>query len=287
MVAAALTRSETASRVLSPWPVLMTTVSSDGVELAGLDELLQHADRGAAGGLGEDALGAGQQHDALAHLVVADVLHRAAGAAADVEDVDAVGGVADGQALGDGVGLDRADGVGGGLVGDADRRAAGRLGAVHLVGLVLDQAELDQLLERLVDLRQLRAGRHRDDDLVGQAPAELLGDLVAEGLGALGVEGADVDVDERPALLLAGDLGGELVDVVVVAVHRDEPVGEDRRVDLLGLLEVARDEDHRLDPGAGAGGGDRVGEVAGRAGRRRPSRRARGRRSGRRRRRGP
>ena len=34
-----------------------------GVELAGLDELLQHADRGAAGGLGEDALGAGQQHD--------------------------------------------------------------------------------------------------------------------------------------------------------------------------------------------------------------------------------
>ena len=88
----------TASRVFRPSPVLITTVSRVGVELAGLDELLQHADRGAAGGLGEDALGAGQQQDAVADLVVGDVLDRAAGAAADVEHVEAVGGVADGQA---------------------------------------------------------------------------------------------------------------------------------------------------------------------------------------------
>src|ERR1700750_1584537 len=52
-----------------------------GVELAGLDELLEHTDGGAARGLGEDALRAGQQHDALADLVVADVLDRAAGLA--------------------------------------------------------------------------------------------------------------------------------------------------------------------------------------------------------------
>ena len=114
----------------------------------------------------------------------------------------------------------------------------GGLGAEHPVGLVLDEAERDQLLERLVDLGQLRAGGDRDHDLVGQPPAELLGDLVAERLGALGVERADVDVDERPALLLAGDLGGEPVDVVVGAVHRDEVLGVDRGVDLLGLLEV-------------------------------------------------
>ena len=106
--------------------------------------------------------------------------------------------------------------------------------------------------------------RDRDHDLVGQPPAELLGDLVAQRLGALGVERADVDVDERPALLLAGDLGGELVDVVVVAVDGDQRLGEDRGVDLLGLLEVARDEHHGLDAGAGAGGGDGVREVAGR-----------------------
>ena len=112
-----------------------------GVELAGLDELLQHADRGAAGGLGEDALGAGQQQDALAHLVVGDVLDRAAGAPADVEHVDAVGGVADRQRLGDGVGLDRADRVDAVLVRRRDRRAAGGLGAVDLVGLLLDEPE--------------------------------------------------------------------------------------------------------------------------------------------------
>ncbi|CAB4689100.1 unannotated protein [freshwater metagenome] len=112
-------------------------------------------------------------------------------------------------------------------------------------------------------LGQLGAGGHRDDDLVGQAPAELLGDLVAQGLGALGVVGTDVDVDERPAVLLAGDLGGQLVDVVVVALDGDQRLGEDRGVDLLGLLEVARDEDDRLDPGPGTGCGDRVGQVAG------------------------
>ena len=113
-------------------------------------------------------------------------------------------------------------------------------------------------------LGQLRARGDRDDDLVGQAPAELLGDLVAERLGALGVERADVDVDERPAVLFAGDLAGELVDVVVVAVDRHEVLGVDRRVDDLGGLEVAGDEHDGLDAGPSACGGDGVGEVAGR-----------------------
>ena len=164
--------------------------------------------------------------------------------------------------LGDGVGLDRPDRVDAVLVRRRDRRAAGGLGAVDLVGLLLDQAERDQLLEGLVDLGQLRARRHRDDHLVGQPPAELLGDLVAQGLGALGVERPHVDVDERPALLLAGDLRGEAVDVVVGAVHRDELLGVDGRVDLLGPLEVARDEHDRADAGASTRRGDGVGEVA-------------------------
>jgi hypothetical protein len=99
-----------------------------------------------------------------------------------------------------------------------------------------------------VHLGQLGARGDRDDDLVRAAAAELLGDLVAEGLGALGVVRADVHVHERPALLLAGDLGGEAVDVVVVAVDRHQVLGVDGRVHLLGLLEVARDEHHGLDP---------------------------------------
>jgi hypothetical protein len=76
-----------------------------GVELAGVDQLLQDADvvppavsvkmpsvRAAAARCRTD-------------LVVGDVLDGPARLAADVEDVDAVGGVADGQALGDRVRL--------------------------------------------------------------------------------------------------------------------------------------------------------------------------------------
>jgi hypothetical protein len=132
-----------------------------------------------------------------------------------------------------------------------------------LVGLVLDQTERDQFLERLVHLGQLGAGGDRNDDLVGQPPPELFGDLIAQRLGALGVEGAHVDVDERPALLLTRDLRGEFVDVVVVAVDRHQLLGVDRAVDLLGVFEVAGDEDDRTNPGARTSRSDGVGQVAG------------------------
>ena len=52
--------------------------------------------------------------------------------------------------------------------------------------------------------------------VVGQAPAELLGGLEAERLGALGVVGAHVHVHERPRQRL-GDLAAQAVHVVVVA----------------------------------------------------------------------
>src|SRR5687768_2474925 len=61
------------------------------VELAVLEQLLERRDGDAAGRLGEDALGAGEQGDALADLVLAAVLERAAGASGDVEHVRAVG----------------------------------------------------------------------------------------------------------------------------------------------------------------------------------------------------
>ncbi len=61
---------------------------------------------------------------------------------------------------------------------------------------------------------------------------------------------------------IAGELGGQPVDVVVRAVDGDQRVAvHGRRHDLL-LLEVAGYEDVRLDAGAGGGGGNGVGEVA-------------------------
>ena len=56
--------------------------------------------------------------------------------------------------------------------------------------------------------------------MVGQPPAELLGHLVAQGLAALGVVGAHIDVDEGPFVVFAvGQLAAQAVDLVVGAVH--------------------------------------------------------------------
>src|SRR5215204_4045451 len=198
------------------------------VELTRLGQLLQHTHRGAARGLGEYAFRTSQQHDRLTDVDVGDVGNGATRLAADVEDVHAVGGIADRERLGDRVGAHRTYDVPALPERLGDRGAPCGLGTEHLVRLVLHQPERDELLERLVDLGQLRAGRDRDDNLVGQAPAELLGDLIAERLRPLGIERAHVDVDERPALLFTRDLRGELVDVVIVAVDGDEVFGVDR-----------------------------------------------------------
>ena len=133
-----------------------------------------------------------------------------------------------------------------------------------LYGDVVDETEGHQLAERLVDLGELRTGGHRDHDLLRQPPAERLGDLVAEGLGALRVVGPDVDVHERPVLVVAGQLGGDPVHVVVGPLDRDQDAAVHGGGDDLLLLEVGRDQHHRADPGPGGGRRDRVGEVAGR-----------------------
>src|SRR5205085_6027969 len=100
--------------------------------------------------------------------------------------------------IGEGVGLLRAENVGAGLDGGRDGRAAGRLRGVHLRGYAaVEQAQLIEFVEALVDLTDERAAGAGHDDMVRRAPAQLLGDLVAEALGAVAVEGAQVDVDER------------------------------------------------------------------------------------------
>ena len=130
--------------------------------------------------------------------------------------------------LGDRVGLLRLDDVGAFVDRVDDRVAAGRLGRIDLAAGVFDEAELDQLLVGLGDLRQDRAAGGGDDGVLRQPPAELLGDLEAVGLGAFGVVRTQVDVDDRPAVLV-GDLGAQPVDVVVVAADGDHRGPEDRR----------------------------------------------------------
>ncbi len=141
------------------------------------------------------------------------------------------------------------------------------LGAADPVGLLLDRADRDQLTERPVDLREQSAphaiGHHH---VVGQTPAELLGGLEPERLGALGVVGAHVHVHERPWQCL-GDLAAETVHLVVVALDRDDlgAVGLGRED--LRSLEVLGHEDVALDAGLRRVGGGGVRQVAGRGAR--------------------
>ena len=242
---------------------MQTTVVSSGDDAAVGVEARGDGGGDAAGGLGEDALGLGELLDAGDDLDVGDVLGPAAGGLDHLGRGGTVGGVADGQRAGDGVGLLRLDVVAALLDGLRDGRAAGGLRAEEADGLVFDQAERDQLIEGLADLADQRAAGHRADDVVGQAPAELLGDLVADGLRALGVVGAQVHVDEAPVVLV-GDQRAEAVDVVVVAVDADQPRAVDLRVEHLGGLEVGGDEDAGLQAQARRLRGDGVGQVAGR-----------------------
>ena len=104
------------------------------------------------------------------------------------------------------LGLLRLDVVSSLFDGDRDGRAAGGLRSEEAHRrLGFDQAEEDELVEGLADFADQGAAGHGHDDVVGQAPAELLGDLVADGLRAFRVVGAQVDVDEAPVVLV-GDL---------------------------------------------------------------------------------
>ena len=126
-----------------------------------------------------------------------------------------------------------------------------------------DQAQLLELAEGLADLGDQRAARHGDDDVRRQPPAELLGDLVGVALGALGVERAEVDVDEPPAVL-AGDLRAQPIDVVVGPFDADDARAVDAGAEDLGRLEVVGDQDHGGQASGGGLGGGGVGQVPGR-----------------------
>ncbi len=122
---------------------------------------------------------------------------------------------------------------------------------------------LVELAPRLVDLGDQRAAGHRRHHVVGQSPAQLVGDLVGVGLRALGVVGAQVDVHEGPAVAI-GRLGAQPVDVVVGALDGDDAGAVDLGGDDLGRLEVARHQDRGLEAERRRVGRHRVGQVAGR-----------------------
>ena len=121
-----------------------------------------------------------------------------------------------------------------------DRRAAGGLRRMDARQLAVDEADLAQLAQPANDARQQRAAGDRRHQVLRIAPPELLDDLEAHRLRALGVVRPQVDVDESPAVAVA-DLRAQPVHVVVVAGDGEDRRVEDRRPEQLARLEVVRE----------------------------------------------
>ena len=132
----------------------------------------------------------------------------------------------------------------------------------NLTGLSATSPSVTKFLECLVDLVDERASGHGHDDVVGEAPAELLGDFVADGLGALGVVGPQVDVDEAPVVALR-NLRAEAVDLVIVAGDANQARAEYLGAEDLGGFEVGGNENPGVETKARRLRGDGIGEVAG------------------------
>ena len=233
-------------------------------DFSAFDELLCAGDGDAAGGLGEDAGVLGEEFDALDDFIVRHVLGGAAGLAHDVDGVVAVGGRADGEGLGDRVGLRHGlHDVGAFFHGVRDRCAAGGLCAEDRKWRFVHEANFCEFAVGLVDFREERTGGHRDDGVARDAPAELLHDFKAHALAAFGVIRAQVHVHEAPAVF-AGDFGAETVHLIVGAVDADDVRAVHERAEHFALLEVGGDEDVAFQSGARGVGSDGVCEVSSR-----------------------
>ena len=82
------------------------------------------------------------------------------------------------------------------------------------------------------------------------------------GLGAFGVVGAQIDVDEAP-FEAVGDLRAEAIDVVVVAVDAHDARAVDGGVQDFGGLEIGGNEDAGVEALLRGLRGNGVGKIAG------------------------
>ncbi len=118
----------------------------------------------------------------------------------------------------------------------------GRLRAKELHRLFFDQLELDQFVERLLDLGNQRSASHRNHNIVRQPPAQLFRDLEAHGLRSFRVVGPQVHVHESPTPLF-GNLRAQAVHLVVVASDAHHIRAENLRAQNLRRLQVGRNKD--------------------------------------------
>ena len=112
-----------------------------------------------------------------------------------------------------------------------------------------------------MDLREERSAGHRDDGVLGQLPAELLGDFEAHAFRAFCVVGTEVYVHEAPAVF-TGDFGAKAVDLVVGSFDADHLRAVNERTDNFAFFEVRRNEDIAGETRCGGIGSDGVSQIA-------------------------
>ena len=144
----------------------------------------------------------------------------------------------------------------------ADRCATFRLGGVDTGRRAIEQADPSQLLEGFGSLCEQGAGGDGNHEMVGCPPAELLHDLERQRLAAFRVKGAEVDVDDRPAVNV-GELDAQPVDIVVGAVDLDDGRAVSAGGANFARLQAGRNEDQGAKSGARGVGRHRAGEVSG------------------------
>ena len=84
-------------------------------------------------------------------------------------------------------------------------RASGCLRAEEADRLILNKSKLNQLVERLANLRNQRTARHWDNHVIRQPPSQLLGNLKPNCLRPLGIVGTQIHIHKSPVIAI-GDL---------------------------------------------------------------------------------
>ena len=227
-----------------------------------VDELASAGDGDATGRFGKNTCIFREVTNAANHFFVRAIFGTAAGLGHATDGVVAVRWRADGEGFDDRIrvryGLDDIRVF---FVGLRDRRASAGLGAVDGKGLFIEDADADELLVSLVDLREERSAGHRDDGVLGQLPAELLSDFEAHAFRAFCVVGTEVYVHEAPAVF-TGDFGAKAVDLVVSSFNGDHLGAVNERTDNFAFFEVRRNEDIAGETRCGGIGSDGVSQIA-------------------------